>query len=184
MKKLGTLLIALLSTVLLTAQEFETALNYAITETVQDKGQEYTPYDINLVAANSKESLATFTITEPDTFETVIVSTLKNPGLDGVEEVIKVEIEYLACCAFVETYYFLATADADFIALPHVENTYCEMAISELSYTFPNQEYGVDNNILKIEKQYTNLGEIKYVGLKQSYAWNDDDFGTIGLAAK
>ena len=108
MKKLGTLLIALVSTLLLNAQEFETAMNYAITEDVQDKGQEYTPYDIHLVTTNSEESLATFTISDPDTFETVIISSLKNPGLEGVEEVIKVEIEYLACCAFVETHYFLS----------------------------------------------------------------------------
>ena len=184
MKKLGTLLIALVSTLLLNAQEFETAMNYAITEDVQDKGQEYTPYDIHLVTTNSEESLATFTISDPDTFETVIISSLKNPGLEGVEEVIKVEIEYLACCAFVETHYFLATEDADFIALPQIENTYCEETYTELNYTFPNQEFGVVNNVLKTEKQFTKFGEVKYVGLKQSYAWNDDDFGTIGLAAK
>ncbi len=184
MKKLGTLLIALISIFMVNAQQFETAMDYAIIEDIKDKGQEYSPYNIQLVKTHSQEPLASFTISDPDNFETVIISKLQNPGLNGVDEVIKVDIEYLACCAFVETYYFLATEDADFIALPQIENTYCKESLSELSYTFPNQEYGVVNNILKTEKQYTTLGEIKYVGLKQSYAWNDDDFGTVGLAMK
>ncbi|WP_108868854.1 hypothetical protein [Aquimarina aquimarini] len=144
--------------------------------------KENTPpsYRINLVHSDKKDTdnIATFTIEDTDLFEDVFVTSLNNPGLEGVSKVIKMEIEYLACCAHVEAYYYLVKEDNTTVLLPELKNVYCENSDTDLQYIFPNQKYGIEGNILKTETIYQETEtttDIKYVNLKQSYAWNDGD---------
>lgn len=182
MKNLIIILVILLGFKNGNAQEFISTAKYTIAEDIQDKGQDYEAYQVHLVTKEkASEKLATFTINDPELFEMVQITTLDNPGLEGVTEIVKVEVEYLGCCAHVEAYYFLATATQGMIALPRLENVYCDTS-STAHYTFPNQEYGVVNTILNTEALYNELGEIKYVKLKQSYAWMEDDFDNNSIA--
>lgn len=166
------------------AQDFRENLKYTFTEEIADKEDAHAGENIFLVRTdNTDEKLASFTIEDPELFENVFITTLEQPGLEGIQEVVKVDIEYIACCAHVETYYYMVTEENDLISLPKLENVYCEDSNTDLEYIFPNQEYGITNNILKTEILYNETGEVRYVNLKQSFAWNDDNYGTTEIAA-
>lgn len=177
MKNTIILFVLLVGLQFMNAQDFQETTKYSITSDIKTKQQEYDPYTVNLVKSdNASERLAIFTIDEISLFEDVFISTIENPGLDGVSEIIKVEIEYLACCAYVESYYIIAMEDSSFISLPKLENVFCETADTIFQYTFPNQEHGIEGTIVKSEVLYNESAEIKSINLIQSFTWIDDDF--------
>lgn len=166
------------------AQDFQESKKYSIKANLKTKNQEYDNYTFDLIKSNdNSKKVTTFTINEIDLFEDVFISTLENPGLDGVSEIIKVEIEYIACCANVETYYLLVTEENNIISLPQLDNVYCENTDTVLQYNFPNQEHGALGSIVKNEVLYTDLGEIESVTRIQKFTWYDDDFGPINSLA-
>jgi len=131
----------------------------------------------NLVRADhSSQIISTLTINDTELFEDIFLSTLEDPGLNGISEVIKMEVEYLACCAHVSSYYFMIDENNEVIELPELQNVYCENSDTDFQYIFPKQEYGISGNILQTQTFYKNISDIKYVNLKQSYAWNDNEF--------
>ncbi len=148
---------------------------YLVTTEITDQGKEHPAYVVKLVRSrNSSETISTLTINDTELFEDIFITTLENPGLDGISEVIKMEVEYLACCAHVEAYYFTVSEDGDtIVALPELKNVYCEDSNTDFQYIFPNQEYGIKGNILQTQTFYKNTSDIKYVNLKQSFEWND-----------
>ncbi|MEW7290313.1 hypothetical protein [Aquimarina sp. 2304DJ70-9] len=148
---------------------------YLVTTEITDQGKEHPAYVVNLVRSrNSSETISTLTINDTELFEDIFITTLENPGLKGISEVIKMEVEYLACCAHVEAYYFTVSEDGDtIVALPELKNVYCEDSNTDFQYIFPNQEYGIKGNILQTQTFYKNTSDIKYVNLKQSFEWND-----------
>ncbi|MDH7447659.1 hypothetical protein [Aquimarina sp. 2201CG14-23] len=157
------------------AQSFQKTEKYRVVTEIKKNGTEHPTCIVNLVRLGGiSENLSTLTINDTELFEDIFITTLENPGLDGVSEVIKMEVEYLACCAQVETYYFMVTNDNELVSLPQLTNIYCEDSNTDSQYTFPNQEYGIEGNILETETLYKETSEIKYVNLKQSFTWNDN----------
>lgn len=158
------------------AQEFEETTKYKAFSEIVTKQQEYGPIRVAIrTSGSSSENIATLTLNEPDIFEGVYISTLSNPGLEGVEDVIKVEMVYAACCAHVQAYYFLVTDTGSVLDLPKVENTYCNGSESDMQYIFPNQGYGAEETIIRAKMHY-DLDSIANIEILQSYYWNDDDF--------
>jgi len=49
----------------------------------------------------------------------------------------------------------MVTNTNDFIALPYIENSYCETTESEIQYIFPSQPLGKEDTILKTEVKFT-----------------------------
>ncbi|MBP2831614.1 hypothetical protein J8281_05375 [Aquimarina sp. U1-2] len=176
MKNLVIIIVLFQSFQLIYAQgEFVTTKKYIVTTEISDRGQDYPAYHVSLVRAdNSSDIISTLTIADTELFEDIFITTLENPGLEGISEVIKMEVEYLACCAHVASYYFMIDHDNNIVELPEVKNVYCEDSDTDFQYIFPNQEYGVAGNILKTQTFYENKSDIKYVNLKQSHAWNDN----------
>lgn len=184
MKKVAIIFILLLSVRFVSAQSFQQTTKYVVTTEINDQGFEQPAYVVNLVrSGEDAEKLSTLTIEDTELFEDIFISTLENPGLDGISEVIKMEIEYLACCAHVQSYYFLIDKDQNLISLPQISNVYCEDSNTDFQYIFPNQEYGIPNNILETQTFYTDASEIKYVNLKQSYTWNDNNYSPSAATA-
>ncbi|MFD2562836.1 hypothetical protein [Aquimarina rubra] len=182
MKKIIVFFILILGFQFMKAQSFQNTGKYAAVTEIKENGSEQPTCIVNLTRLGGiSEDLATFTINDIELFEDIFITTLENPGLEGISEVIKMEVEYLACCAQVESYYFLVTDDSNtIIPLPQLTNVYCENADTDTQYTFPNQEYGIKGNILETETLYKETSEIiKYVNLKQSLTWNDNKVGTI-----
>lgn len=177
MKNVVIIFILLLSIRFVSAQSFQQTTKYVVTTEIDDPSLEQPAYVVNLVrSGENSEKLSTLTIEDTELFEDIFISTLENPGLDGISEVIKMEVEYLGCCAHVASYYFLIDDDKKLISLPRIDNVYCEDSNTDFQYIFPNQQYGVPNNILETQTFYTEVSEIKYVNLKQSYTWNDNKY--------
>ncbi len=179
MKNVAIIIILFQSFQLIYAQEgFVDTKKYIVTTEISDQGQDYPAYKVSLVRADeSSDIISTLTISDTELFEDIFITTLENPGLEGISEVIKMEVEYLACCAHVESYYFMVGENNEIIELPEVKNVYCEDSDTDFQYIFPNQEYGIAGNILRTQTFYKNKSDIKYVNLKQSYAWNDNTIG-------
>lgn len=173
MKKVIFILILILGFQFVQGQTFQKSKKYTVTP--DNKKIKNSPYTLNLVRAeNASEKLFTFTIEDTELFEEVFISTIENPGLEGVAEVIKMEIEYFACCAHVEAYYFLVTDQNELVALSQLENVYCEGTNADVQYIFPNQKHGMANNILKAEVFYTKSSDIKHITSQESLVWNDN----------
>lgn len=129
-----------------------------------------------VLSEDSSETIAVLDIVEKELLDAVIISVLSNPDLEDINEVVKVELEYGACCVSTDTYYFMLTSDNDFIALPHIENLYCDTTQIDTHYVFPSQAFGQEGAIVKAELQYTETYTIKDIKVLQSIVWNDDDF--------
>ncbi|MDY8134615.1 hypothetical protein [Aquimarina sp. 2201CG5-10] len=176
MKNVAIIFILLLSFQFVNAQKFQKTNKYLVTTEIKNSEYEHPEYVVNLVRSGSaSEKLSSLTIEDTELFEDIFITTLENPGLKGVSEVIKIEVEYLACCAHVEAYYFMVGENNDVVALPHLNNVYCENSDTDFQYIFPNQEYGIEGNILETQTFYTEASNIKYVNLKQSYTWNENN---------
>jgi len=178
MKNVAIIIILFQSFQLAHAQEqFTKTEKYVITTEIKDLGQDSQSYLVNLVRADhSSQIISTLTINDTELFEDIFLSTLEDPGLNGISEVIKMEVEYLACCAHVSSYYFMIDENNEVIELPELQNVYCENSDTDFQYIFPKQEYGITGNILQTQTFYKNISDIKYVNLQQSYAWNDNEF--------
>ncbi len=183
MKKVAIIIILFQSFQFLQAQKgFEKSEKYLVTTEITDQGQEYPTYVVNLVRSdNSSEKISTLTINDTELFEDIFITTLENPGLNGVSEVIKMEVEYLACCAHVESFYYMVQENGEVTALPKLKNIYCEESDTDFQYIFPNQEYGIDGNILSTQTFYKSTSDTKYVSLKQSFTWNQNE-GITGIS--
>lgn len=154
---------------------FADTQEFLVTTEIMDRGEKHPSYVINLVRSGEENSdkISTLTIEDTELFEDIFITALENPGLEGISKVIKMEVEYLACCAHVESYYYMLKEDNTIVALPELKNVYCENSDTDFQYIFPNQEYGIQGNILETQTFYKETtADIKYVNLKQSFIWN------------
>ncbi len=178
MKNVAIIIILLQSFQYVSAQTgFAETEKFFVTTEIMDQTQEHSPYVINLVrAGDNVEKLSTLTIEDTELFEDIFISTLENPGLAGISEVIKMEVEYLACCAHVETFYYMIKDNHTIVPLPEIKNVYCENSDTDYQYIFPNQEHGVEGNILHTQTFYNEEAmNIRNINLDQSFSWNGVD---------
>lgn len=176
MKNITILFVLLIGFQFMKAQSFQKTEAYAATTEIKKNGSELPTYLVNLVRLGGiSEKLTTITINDAEPFEDIFISTLENPGLEGISEVIKMEIESITCCAQVDTYYFMLTKQNTIIALPKLQNVYCENSDTDFQYTFPSQLFGMKDKIIETETLYSGVSEVKYVSLKQSFILNDGD---------
>ncbi len=177
MKNLIILLIAIFCFQFTNGQEFRTTDKYTIISKKQTKQQEYETSLIDVVTTGENSiTIATLNISDINFLEDVAINVLTNPHIEGIQEVIKVDVAYNTCCAETETYYFMVTNTNEFTSLPYIENVYCEGAISETEYIFPIQKLGEENMILKATVNFTETYKVKDIEVLQSFALNDDEF--------
>ncbi len=177
MKQIIFLLTLIFSFQLASAQNFETTTKYKVTTNLQDKGSAYLNTTFKIMDAQDEfDSFSTFTIKDEEFYEEMTITSLEKPGLQGIEEVVKVEVESTTCCTAVEAYYFLVTEDKSFIPLPSLENLYCEDSGQDIHYVFPNQIFGTEGTILKTRMSYTKTYDVQDVSILQQFSWNDDNF--------
>ncbi|WP_282161012.1 hypothetical protein [Ulvibacterium marinum] len=178
MKKIVTVFAIALGCFTINAQEFTATERYIVmNERSNEQKEENGPALIDLVATDDpSDPIATLRIAEQELLEEVHITSLRAPGLEGIAEILKVELAYSACCISTDTYYFLVSEDNDFISLPRLENVYCEGSEADTHYIFPSQAYGQEGTILQAKKHYTTTYEVKDIEVTQSFVWNDDDF--------
>ncbi|TCI84829.1 hypothetical protein [Tenacibaculum sp. M341] len=178
MKKIIIILISVFTSQLINAQDFiSETKKYDIINSIGTKQDEYTTNFDVITTGTEVTKVGTIHISDLETFHDISVQVLPKPNLEGIKEVIKVTTNYIACCGYSDTFYFLVTNDSDFIRLPHIENTFCEETVSEVQYVFPIQKYGKANMILRTEITYDKKIEtIKETEVLQSLVWNDAVF--------
>ncbi len=171
------LLVFALSLYTTNAQEFKTTNKYTLTN-VRSMGQEEEGKAlIDLVVSEDRSNrIATVEITELELLEGIQITVLSNPNLEEISEILKVEVEYAACCSSTEGYYFLVTDAGDFIALPRLENLYCDTTRSDTHYVFPSQAFGQEGMVLRAALQYNETYTVKDIKVLQGFVWKDDDF--------
>lgn len=159
------------------AQDFKTSDKYTLTNErfVSQDNDGKALVDL-VLREDSSATIAVLDIVEKELLDAVNISVLSNPDLEDITEIIKVELEYSACCVSTDTYYFMLTSDNDFIALPHIENLYCDTTQIDTHYVFPSQSFGQEGAIVKAELQYNEKYTIKDIKVLQSIVLNDDDF--------
>lgn len=159
------------------AQSFQETVKYIVKTEIKEDGSEFPSRVVSLLSRGGiSEELVTLTINDSELFEDIFITTLENPGLDGVSEVIKMQVEYLSCCAEVESYYYLIKEDNEIIPLPHLTNVYCDNTNTDSQYIFPNQPHGLENSIRETEFSYSDDFEIAYTNVKQNFTWENNEF--------
>ena len=176
MKNSIVLLILTFALQTIQAQKFRETTRYKAFSEISTKQQEYGPLTIAIKnAGETPETIATLTLEDPDLFEGTYISTLPNSGLEGIVDVVKVDMVYSACCTHVKTYYYLVTLDGKTWDLPSLENTYCDGLEAETQYFFPNMENGKEGQIVKALVHYEG-DTTSSIEVLQSHFWNDDNF--------
>lgn len=160
------------------AQEFQQTDKYKLIQKVKTKQEPYgSSYKAYLESTErSSCKLAELTITDKDFFETAHISILDLPGLKGIAQVLKVDLEYAICRIPIKTHYFMVTQDADVISLPKLTNAYCNILAGEERYIFPNEPHGKEGLVQKAKVHYSKEGSIQKVSVLHSFYWKDDDF--------
>ncbi|MCX7549632.1 hypothetical protein [Xanthomarina sp. F2636L] len=177
MKNIITFLIVAISFQFAHAQEFIATNKYTVANRIDTKQEAYASVGFDIVATEDPSlKIASLNILDLDFFEDVTISLLKDPNLDNINEIIKVDINYSTCCNLAETHYFMVTYSNQSISLPAVENIYCENTESEIQYIFPVQALGKEAIILKTEVSFTETHTMKGLKILQRFAWNDNDF--------
>jgi len=183
MKNIALLLFGFFAFTSVNAQSITTDSEYQLRTKIQEKEDAYAPLTMMLHATNDSEDiLGSFQIADQDLVDEVHITTMKDPGLDGISEVVKVEVAYSACCVYVVSHYFMITDEQDVIMLPQLENTYCEDTNTEIVYSFPNDVFGTPGLIVKAEQIYDDAAAFAQGKVLNSIAWKDDFFGEFPIA--
>ncbi|WP_300022936.1 hypothetical protein [uncultured Maribacter sp.] len=160
------------------AQEFKLTNSYDVTNqrTVGQEEEDTWVVDV-IETKNPEKTIATLNIADFGLLDEIRISVLQEPALKGITEILKITLEYNACCSSTEEFYYLLSED-EVIALPSIKNEYAYEPISDIHYIFPNQSFGKEGTILRAALQYTETYTIKDIKVLRSIAWNDDDFDT------
>ena len=162
------------------AQQFETTDTYfvSLVSTLNQDGEEV---QSALLAKDesSPVEITSFPLADASMIHDIKITTLKNPGLSGVKNVLRVNVQYIEYCSYVVSNYILETENGGFITLPIVTNEDCGDSNKEFVYLFPNQAFGATNQILTSE---VTLEEKFILASEQqdTFIWNDDSYGTNG----
>ncbi len=165
------------------AQQFSDTKDYRLVIDIQqDKEVEYgstmylTDYD------DPSQKLVPFTV-YPEELAQATVLVMENTGLQGINEVIKVELEYGGCGFYVEKHYFLVRDNGFWTALPTVDNYYYDGPVEFNDYVFPTQEFGRPGQIVKAEFKLDKNYKVETIAVRQSFSFLDDTTPSEGITA-
>ncbi|MDP2524986.1 hypothetical protein [Maribacter dokdonensis] len=160
------------------AQEFKLTNTYDVTNQRIVGQEEEDTWAVDVIETkNPEKTIATLNIADFGLLDEIRISVLEEPALEGITEILKITLEYNACCSSTKEFYYLLGEDG-VIALPSIKNEYAYEPISDIHYIFPNQSFGKEGTILRAALQYTETYTIKDIKVLRSIAWNDDDFDT------
>ncbi len=179
------LAILLLGCQFVNAQEFKETNAYIVSMNGETNKQETLATKAVLQRQSETTiALTSFPLEAAQTMNSVKVTELDNPGLNGVKKVLKIDAKYTEYCAYIVSQYILVTNDGDYISLPRIGNTMCNDSTSEIKYIFPNQKFGKANQIVRSEVGISNTTTISEATTQETFSWNDDDFGTSGAISE
>ena len=184
MKKIASIVVLIIGLNTVIAQEFELTNAYQVTiNEVVTQEQQPTMQGVLLSDAEQSLRLTTFPVEAAEQIEQITVSEFKNPGLQGIKNVLKIETRYVEFCSYLVSQYILVTKNGDFISLPSLGNTRCNDTSTEVQYLFPRQKLGTTNQIVQAEVGIVPTVKVNLV-TQQIFIWKDDSFGTMSAISE
>ena len=83
------------------------------------------------------------------------VLEMDNSGIDQIDKVLNVKLDYLACCSSITSYYILFKRSGDIIGLPPLQYNHCDGPEPFKEYRFPSQKFG-ENNVIISTNSFRN----------------------------
>lgn len=113
----------------------------------------------------------TIVIGSLETFEGFNVWLLESPGLKNIDRVVMVELEWLGCCSYIESHYFLISEECTYTKLDMIKNEACDFPEDRVEYLFPSQDFGRSHSIRKALTTYSIDGKIIESHTKDIINW-------------
>ena len=175
------LIIAVIFTAQLSfSQDFEPSNKYILAlENALSENEDVSIKALLQATNDAEENLSFFPLVSGENINEVVISTLENPVLNGVQRVIKVDVKYIEYCTYTISNYILETKKGDFISLPMLTNEDCNDEPSQLVYLFPSQAFGKENQIITSQIM-VEANTVKAATQEDSFIWNDDSYGASG----
>lgn len=187
MRLLGMLFLTIFNH-LASAQNFEASSQYAVTATrslitseILDLELEERP-SINCYVYDVHSPLKPIIMIEPaehELFDSVQVAVLKNPGLRNVKEILRIEIEYSACCFWGDISYYIVMNSGEMKKLPDLHQAYCDWPADIDEYYFPVQHDKGKTIIQHNTVSINNEGDIDKIKTNELLLWNGKQFSVL-----
>lgn len=84
----------------------------------------------------------------PELFDSYTLTEWENPGYENVERILKIEIDYAACCSDIHYHYFIQRNDGSWYALPTISWVGCDWPQDSEDYIFDAAGSNIGHAIL------------------------------------
>jgi len=121
---------------------------------------------------NNGQTLYEIKISELEFYSGTTIEFLNINNLTNIEQIIRLESGYDACCTNYYSTYLLKTKDGKLIELPESEYLHCDGPTPRNEYRFPNQKFGIKNQILLTKSNLNDNYEVESVEVLKTYSWN------------
>ncbi|WP_106463041.1 hypothetical protein [Aurantibacter aestuarii] len=125
---------------------------------------------------NNGQTLYEIKILELEFYSGTTIEILNINNLTNIEQIIRLESGYDACCTNYYSTYLLKTKEGKLIELPESEYLHCDGPKPINEYRFPNQKFGIKNQILLTKSNLNDKYEVESVEVLKTYSWNGKTF--------
>ncbi|MCP4054999.1 MULTISPECIES: hypothetical protein [Flavobacteriaceae] len=125
---------------------------------------------------NNGETLYEIKISELEFYSGTTIEILNIDNLTNVEQIIRLKSGYDACCTNYYSTYLLKTKEGKLIELPESEYLHCDGPTPITEYRFPNQKFGIKNQILLTKSNLSKNYIVESIEILKTYSWNGKTF--------
>jgi hypothetical protein len=122
------------------------------------------------------QTLYEIKISELEFYSGTSIEVLDIDNLKNIEQIIRLESGYDACCTNYYSTYLLKTKEGELIKLPEIDNLHCDGPEPRFEYRFPNQKFGNKNQILMTTSFLNDEYKVDSIERQKSYSWNGKTF--------
>ena len=122
------------------------------------------------------QTLYEIKISELEFYSGTSIEVLDIDNLKNIEQIIRLESGYDACCTNYYSTYLLKTKEGELIKLPEIDNLHCDGPEPRFEYRFPNQKFGNKNQILMTKSFLNDEYKVDSIERQKSYSWNGKTF--------
>ena len=129
------------------------------------------PIPIYLKDKNGR-TLYEIKISELEFYSGTTIEVLDINNLKNIEQIIRLESGYDACCTNYYSTYLLKTKEGKLIKLPEIDNLHCDGPEPRFEYRFPNQKFGTENQIVLSKLFLNDEFEVDSIDRQNIYSWD------------
>tara|TARA_B100000809_G_scaffold262926_1_gene314986 strand:+ start:53 stop:622 length:570 start_codon:yes stop_codon:yes gene_type:complete len=129
---------------------------------------------LRFIKNRNNKTIAKYDISILEFYQGTEIEILEVEKLKNIAEIIHLESNYSAGCAFTESNYYLKTIHSKIVQLPQIKYGNCETSEFKKEYVFPNQNLGVKNEILLIRSNENDNEKNNKLEVLLIYKWNGE----------